>query len=80
MQELRGKPLFRSCPFCKKLEPVRFYYASEDDDGGDSEDVQVVCAFNNGGCGSSSGYRKTEEEALKLWNSAERPAEQQSNE
>lgn len=28
----------------------------------------AVCCFQNGGCGASSGYRETKEEACAAWN------------
>jgi len=28
----------------------------------------VVCDVNKGGCGASSGYRKTYDEAIEAWN------------
>lgn len=29
---------------------------------------QVICSFNNGGCGTSGGVRQTEADAINLWN------------
>ena len=52
----------KPCPFCGstavdveyKFALRTFYY--------------VVCNYNNGGCGASSGICTTEEEAVWVWN------------
>lgn len=52
----------KPCPFCGSTSvdvkddyhPVPNYYA--------------VCDYNKGGCGASSGYCRTEEEAIEAWN------------
>lgn len=57
----------KDCPFCgsRNLVYVDSHYWLDD--------VlvfyhRVVCDMNQYGCGASSGYCRTEEEALKAWN------------
>ncbi len=54
------------CPHCgrfdtPKLEVFTRQYA-------DSGQFQVVCRFNQGGCGAAGGVRKSEAEAIAVWN------------
>lgn len=59
----------KPCPFCGSSSAPKIYSANDADDEDNYPDqYQVVCDFNNGGCGSASGYRGTEEEAVVLWN------------
>lgn len=63
----------RGCPFCGKsvayiadcheLQDCKNFEACEGEGY-----VSVVCNFNKGGCGASSGYFRTTEEAIFAWN------------
>lgn len=53
-------PDIKPCPFCGKSDTVEIEC--------DSEYIYVFCNTYNDGCGASSGYANTEEEALELWN------------
>lgn len=50
----------KACPFCGKTDCV---YINED-----NKLYQVVCDYTRGGCGASSGYIDTKEEAIENWN------------
>lgn len=52
----------KPCPFCGKRDTLEINF----DEG--NANCQIICNFNKGGCGSSSGFRHTEDEAIKLWN------------
>ena len=63
----------KRCPFCGKnkaafadCKEVQCCYAWEHckEDG----PVSVVCDFLSGGCGASSGFRESYEEAAEAWN------------
>ena len=54
----------KPCPFCGKSNCVEFNW--EDDEA--YPQVQVICDATKDGCGSSSGFRDNEEEALEVWN------------
>lgn len=62
------------CPFCKATEPTVCLIRGDDEDlypeGGNPKQSAVICDFNVNGCGSISGFRDSEDEAIKLWNSA----------
>lgn len=62
------------CPFCGKRIAI-ILTASELEDCDDTfeklygiENVAVVCTFNKGGCGATSGYRGSKKAAIKAWN------------
>ena len=65
-----------NCPFCGQIKTVTFATAREMEDCKradtcqirDCESVTVVCDFTIGGCGASSRYARTEEEAAEAWN------------
>ena len=67
---------FKPCPFCGKNVPhvgtvAEHEYMCEDDIGYwfGSTHFDVVCDFNNGGCGASTGKNyATAEEAIEAWN------------
>lgn len=50
----------KPCPFCGGI------YQLIDDPS--AIDIAVVCNANDGGCGSSSGHYRSQEEAIKYWN------------
>lgn len=56
--------VLKPCPFCGETKTLVF----AEEEGSTSGYVQVICDFNKGGCGSASGFRRTEKEARKLWN------------
>ena len=53
------------CPFCGHSE---FVTIQDDMDCDMRESYWVVCDYNMGGCGSSSGWRRDKEKAVALWN------------
>lgn len=57
-------PYIKPCPFCGKSDCVEFNWK----DNRVNPQVRVICNATKGGCGSSSGFRHNEEEALELWN------------
>ncbi|MBR1749918.1 MAG: Lar family restriction alleviation protein [Ruminococcus sp.] len=72
-----NKSKLKPCPFCGKSMTVRLTNAKEletcriDDCKLGYEEcymIAVVCDFNAGGCGASSGYAATEAEAVEKWN------------
>lgn len=67
--------LLLPCPFCGRTDTVFIYDNNEmqmlcmdDDDYDENPEYLVGCDALYGGCGSSSGYKKTKEEAIQLWN------------
>lgn len=64
----------KPCPFCKNqnapklsscidVEACVDFEACEDDGA-----FCICCDYNEGGCGASSGFRFTKEEAIEAWN------------
>lgn len=62
----------KSCPFCGQLESLDSLDRREDEEDDNIIDeynyVAICCNVNAGGCGSSSGFRKTLKEAAEIWN------------
>lgn len=64
----------KPCPFCKsqkapELSSCIDMEACVDFEACESDGVFCVCCdFNKGGCGASSGFRFTKEEAIEAWN------------
>jgi hypothetical protein len=64
---------FRRCPFCGGDDTIKIIRAEDlcsceephNADGG----FFVICGKSRGGCGCSSGYGETEEDAVGIWNS-----------
>lgn len=65
------------CPFCGRSDTTKFWLSSEmhadcENDAGNDDSVAVVCdaATPNGpgGCGASSGFAATYDEAADRWN------------
>lgn len=59
-----------ACPFCGSDMYLRLYPS-----GGAGEplskafpEVQVVCDFNRGGCGASTGFAFSPKQAIEKWN------------
>ena len=56
------------CPFCGN---EKLFILDEGYNSGAYENIPnyaVCCDFYRGGCGATSGYRRTEEEAIEAWN------------
>lgn len=71
MDELEVKPdeRLRCCPFCgSKVAPYVTRYWDEAIRDYREFQWHVVCNFNKGGCGASSGVRGAEHLAIGLWN------------
>lgn len=59
----------KSCPFCgSSTAPYVTRYWDEGRHDYREFEWQVICNFNKGGCGSSSGVCCDEQEAIDLWN------------
>ena len=60
----------KACPFCGSITPVALHteesYSPQS--GVNHTMYTVICDFNEGGCGSSCGYKYSKEEAIELWN------------
>lgn len=63
------------CPFCGQKETLFVYDSNEmqmrymgDEDYDETPGYLVSCDYLRGGCGASSGYKETKEEAVQLWN------------
>ena len=50
---------------CPSLETKQVHLG---DDAKGCPYVIIVCDFNKGGCGASSGFRKSVQEAIEAWN------------
>ena len=67
----------KPCPFCgktvAKLSNCKDLEDCENFEECGCDEIMhtVVCNWNNGGCGASTGYRKTENEAIEAWNRRE---------
>lgn len=68
----------RECPFCGK-SVARFTTVAETESCVYFESCYeptctmkaVVCSVNEGGCGASTGYHESEEDARRAWNRRE---------
>lgn len=74
IQDGPGKQFFLNiCPFCGK-DAALFARCNEVSACGGWQEcssakyVTVVCSFQHGGCGSSTGFYPTPEEAVAAWN------------
>lgn len=52
----------KPCPFCGKSTTLDLDISEL------FSDYAIVCDYNEGGCGASSGYRDSEEKAVAIWN------------
>ena len=62
----------KECPFCGQKETLECLsyneiHASEEKEEED-DNYTVCCNHRKGGCGAIGGYRRTKEEAIKVWN------------
>lgn len=70
MSEVRLKP----CPFCGSVESLKIASAMDMEECENFEQcgqcsyLTIVCDFNKGGCGATSGFRISEEKAIEAWN------------
>ena len=56
----------KPCPFCGEKEPVRFMTRKGKD--GFRDYFYVLCEYDTGGCGASSGWHHYEDDAVDAWN------------
>lgn len=65
----------KPCPFCggvnltaDNVAKIEYHDTFHQDYERDSKCYEVCCNFNRGGCGASSGIRKSLDEAINAWN------------
>ena len=62
----------KKCPICGKIDTLFVGTSKEIEEKKEDEYSSgyfaVCCNFQHGGCGTTGGYRATEEEATTLWN------------
>lgn len=56
----------KPCPFCEESEPVQMM--TRIGKNGWRNRYYVLCEYDSGGCGASSGWYHSEEEAAEAWN------------
>ena len=56
----------KACPFCGSKDAPRIITRNGKDGWRDRS--YIVCAWEDGGCGSASGWYYTKEEAAHCWN------------
>lgn len=63
----KPEPQLLPCPFCGN---TKLFVGTSDDilDDGKTNEFAVCCDFSQGGCGASSGFEDTMEEAIEIWN------------
>lgn len=66
MSEYKLKP----CPFCGSSDAPRLM--TRHGKNGWRDRYYVICDYEDGGCGSSSGWYHTKPEAASFWNRRER--------
>ena len=61
------EPELKPCPHCggRNVAAMSSDEINHDNNG---HDFTVCCLFSAGGCGATSGYRKTKKEAIEAWN------------
>ena len=62
MQNKGCQSTLRKCPFCGNKNLIII------DNDEAYPNYSVCCDYLKGGCGSTSGFRETKEEAIELWN------------
>lgn len=55
----------KPCPFCEKKEPTIWVRVGRN---GWRDRYCVLCDYDDGGCGSESGWYHSEAEAVECWN------------
>ena len=65
--------VMKQCPFCGNKNIIfdgcrGLEMCNEFEDCHENEMKSVVCSVNKGGCGASSGFYFTEEQAIEKWN------------
>lgn len=58
----------RRCPFCGNENLVVLEESTDSEIYENIINYAVCCDFHRGGCGATSGYRISEEEAIEAWN------------
>lgn len=64
----------KPCPFCNSTEHIKIISCCDDScESANCSDCDfimytVCCCVTSGGCGASSGYKETKEEAKEHWN------------
>ena len=58
----------KPCPFCGGQNIIGILKESQSLDDLSVPFYALICSFNNGGCGASSGYYPTVEGAIDAWN------------
>lgn len=61
-----NEPEIKECPFCGSTEAPRLYTRHGKD--GWRDQYYVLCDWNDGGCGASSGWYHYKSEAIAMWN------------
>ena len=56
------------CPFCGNEKVIVLEESGNSEIFENIRNYVICCDFNNGGCGATSGYRISEEEAIEAWN------------
>ena len=56
------------CPFCGNEKLVILEESTDSEIYENIINYAVCCDFHRGGCGATSGYRISEEEAIEAWN------------
>jgi Lar family restriction alleviation protein len=77
-KELPQMSELKSCPFCgKQVALIDNCHELEDCENFERCEATgyyaVVCDVNEGGCGASGGYARTEQEAVAAWNRRAQP-------
>ena len=58
----------KPCPFCGNEKLVILEESTDSEIYENIINYAVCCDFHRGGCGATSGYRISEEEAIEAWN------------
>ncbi len=62
--------MLNECPFCHSKSALRIITGIEVDKTAYGDNYAVRCSACDGGCGATSGFVRTEKEAVELWNKA----------
>ena len=61
-------PRLLRCPFCGSTTATRVTKWFNVETHEYEDQWQVMCGFNDGGCGAAGGIRQTEGDAINTWN------------